>query len=174
MGNLKRSPSAYAQVKKNLPEGGMARLEALNELAVGLSDVTKNKVKTGVVKAMLDDLDKSNGFAAKLYDLAEKSPVGVSNTVRVTSNIAKMASKEKIPSVKAVDDLLMNPAFKKAFLEAANDPNSAAARNAQRILEKSKSYKQFINTRTPKVRGEISSLGLLPWLLAADDEEDQK
>ncbi len=173
MRDLKRSPSAYKQVKDNLPEGGMARLEALNELADGLADVSKNRVRTGVVKAMLDDLDKSNGFAAKLYNMADNSPVGVSNTVRIASNVAKMAAKERTPSVKAVDDLLLSPSFKKAFIEAANDPDGAAARQAERVLKGSKAYKEFLKTRDPKVEAEILSLGLIPWLLADNGEDNE-
>lgn len=173
MDELKRSPSAYKAVSSNLPEGGMKRLESLNTLARGLADVERKRTRTGIVKTMFDDFDKANGLAAKLYDIAEQSPIGVSNTVRLTSNIAKMATKEKNPTIQAVDNLISSSHFKKAFIEAANDPDGLAAKRAQRVLEQSKPYKDFVASKGPKVQASIASMGLIPWLVSDSETEEE-
>lgn len=170
-GSLKRSPQAYRALKDNLPDGGMQRLEDMNALAQGLADVSRNRIKTGIVKAFFDDFDKADGWAAKLYNAADNSPVGVSQTVRVASNIAKMAAKEKTPTIQAADNLLSSPAFKKAFVDYAKNPNDTG--KYAKVLERSETYKKYLKTQSKSNQSAISQAGIIPWLLIPGEDEKE-
>jgi hypothetical protein len=166
MNELKRSTAAYKLVDEALPPGGMDRLNSLHEISKGMTGVTKNRVKTGVVKAMLDDFDKTNGIAAKVYNLADKVdrlPV-VSQTARVVSNLARMASKEQTPAVESVDRLLASNQFKSMMNQVAIDPNGAKARAAQEAVKRTQVYKKFLESIHPTDAAQITASGLIGFL----------
>lgn len=169
---IKRSPTAYKAIKKALPDGGMRRLEALAELSNGLAAVSRNKVKTGIVATALKDFDKSDGFVAKLYNIAESSPVGVSNTMRLSASLAKMSMKEKTPAVDAADRLLRSPSFKKALIDAAKDPKKLNDQVNLKRLEKSDAYKRYMRSMPEPIRSEVASVGFIAWLLGQNPEEE--
>ena len=172
--SINRSSVTKNTLKEALPEGGIDRLESLAQISKGLSGVTSRRTRTGIVKALLDDFDKSNGLAAKLYSFADKAdavPVAGS-TVRVASNLAKMAAKDKTPVVESIDNLLNSTQFRKTLYETAANPESRKAKLLQAQLEQTKAYKDFVSKLGRADASAIASTGLIPFLVSDDEQRD--
>lgn len=170
---VKRSQTAKKAIADALPDGGIQRLEDLAEIAKGMAAVTGKRTRTGIAKVVLDDFDKANGLAAKLYGLAgaaENVP-GVSQAVRMTSRVVAAASKDKTKAVDAIDNLLASKEFKRAVYETARNPDGAKAKRFQRELQQTDIYKKFISSINSSSASAISAAGLIPYL-SRDEEED--
>lgn len=174
--NLRNSPRAYQAFSENLPEGGMKRLEAMAKISDGLQAVTKNRVRTGVTMTMLNEFDKSNGIAAKIYGLSENPVVdlipGAGGSVRLTSRIAEMASKRKTPAIQAADNLITSEVFQKAFIKTALNPDSMSATASQNALKRSSVYNMFVDKQDANTAASIASMGLIPWILSDNESQD--
>ncbi len=170
---LSRSPTNKQTLMKELPEGAEKRLDDLYLLAQGLANVTNNRVRTGAINSIFKKFDDADGIVAKLYGISDKvseSPVGfvVGPTTRVIANTAKMATKEKTPSIQAADELLASPEFRTAVLSMAEPAKKRAV--AMRKLENTEAYKKYMSSQNKTRLASISALGLVPFLNG--EEED--
>lgn len=175
--NLKRSPAATRALRDSLPEGGLERLNSLAQIAEGMTGVTKNRVRTGIVKAALDDFDKANGLAAKMYGLADKIDAVPGSSLsmlpqgtRLASSVVAAATRNKTPAVEAIDNLITSPAFKRFVVQAANDQAGTATKNMQSAIVKTDAYKNFIKRLPPSDAAQIASAGLIGFLFGGQEE----
>lgn len=172
---LGRSETNKRTLMSELPEGAEQRLDDLYQLAQGLANVTNNRVRTGVINSVFKDFDAADGLVAKLYGIADKvseNPVmaaSVGPTFRVMASTAKMATKEKTPAIQAADELLSSPEFKTAVLSAGLPEKRAAVAN--RRLAQTDAYKKYLQRQSQSRAAAISSMGLIPFLTAEDEEE---
>lgn len=175
-GELSSSPTNKKALIDNLPEGAGKSLDNLYLLTQGLANVTKNKKSTGIVPETLKQIDKTDGLVAKLFNITDKAanaPVigaAAGPTMRVVSNIAKMATKERTPAVQAADDLLASPEFKSAVL--ASTKEQKIAKIAEAKLKQTKEYKKYIQNQNKTRAASIASTGLIPFLMQ-DDSDDE-
>lgn len=173
---LGRSETNKRALMSELPEGAEQRLDDLFQLAQGLSNVTNNRVRTGVINSVFKDFDAADGIVAKLYGIADKvseNPVmaaSVGPTVRVMASTAKMATKERTPAIQAADELLSSPEFKTAVLSAGLPEKRAAIAN--RRLVQTDAYKKYLQSQSKTRAAAISSMGLIPFLTAEETEEE--
>lgn len=172
---LSRSETNKRTLMNELPEGAEARLDDLYLLAQGLSNVTNNRVRTGVVNSIFKQYDNADGFVAKLYNISNKAaetPVvgaAIGPAGRVIAATAKMAAKEKTPSIQAADELLASDAFRSAVLSM--DLPAKKRVRAMRRLESTDAYKKYLAAQNKTRAAQIASMGLIPFL--ASEEEDQ-
>ena len=157
-----------------LPEGAEKRLDDLYLLSQGLANVTNNRVRTGAINTVFKKFDDADGIVAKLYGLSDKvseSPVGMvmGPTTRVIANTAKMATKEKTPSIQAADELLASPEFRTAVLSLQEPAKKQAV--AMRKLENTEAYKKYIQKQSKARLASISSVGLIPFLAGEEEAE---
>lgn len=173
-GELSSSPTNKKALIDNLPEGVGKSLDNLYLLTQGLANVTKNKKSTGIVPETLKQIDKTDGLVAKLFNITDKAanaPIigaAAGPSMRVVSNIAKMATKERTPAVTAADDLLSSPEFKSAVLASTKDQKIAKIAEAK--LKQTKEYKNYIQNQNKTRAASIASTGLIPFLMQDDDE----
>lgn len=178
-GDLSRSPTNKKLLHDNMRPGAGARLDNIFKLSQGMQNVTNNIVKTGIVHDTFKDIDKTGGLIDKLYNTANRLDnipiVGAyagAPTLRVTSSILKMASKEKTPAIEAADDLLADPTFRTAVLDYQK--SGKATTPAQEKLKEKESYKNYLKAigYSAKDKAEIENIGLVPFLMQPADEEN--
>jgi len=171
---LSRSPTNKQTLMKELPAGAEKRLDDLYLLAQGLANVTNNRVRTGAINSIFKKFDDADGIVAKLYGISDKvseSPVGfvMGPTTRVIANTAKMATKEKTPSIEAADELLASPEFRTAVLSMAEPAKKRAV--AMRKLESTDAYKKYMQKQNKSRVASISAVGLVPFLTGEEEEQ---
>lgn len=171
---LGRSQSNKSALMSELPEGAEKRLDDLYLLAQGLSNVTNNRVRTGVVNSIFKNFEESDGLVAKLYNISEKAaetPIigaALGPTGRIIASTAKMAAKEKTPVIEAADNLLASPEFRTAVLSMDLPAKKRAA--AMKKLESTDSYKKYISSQSKARAAQIASVGLIPFLVSEEEE----
>lgn len=171
---LGRSQSNKAMLMSELPEGAEKRLDDLYLLAQGLSNVTNNRVRTGVVNSIFKNFEETDGLVAKLYNLSEKAseaPIvgaALGPTGRIIASTAKMAAKEKTPVIEAADNLLASPEFRTAVLSMDLPAKKRAV--AMKKLESTDSYKKYMSSQSKARAAQISSVGLIPFLVSEEEE----
>lgn len=171
---LGRSQSNKAMLMSELPDGAEKRLDDLYLLAQGLSNVTNNRVRTGVVNSIFKNFEETDGLVAKLYNLSEKAsetPIvgaALGQTGRIIASTAKMAAKEKTPVIEAADNLLASPEFRTAVLSMDLPAKKRAV--AMKKLESTDSYKKYMSYQSKARAAQISSVGLIPFLVSEEEE----
>ena len=172
---LSRSPTNKKTLMSELPEGAEQRLNDLYLLAQGLANVTNNNVKTGIINGVFKDFEKSDGIVAKLYNFSEKAQkaplvgAALGPTGRVIAATAKMAAQEKTPAIQAADELLSSPEFRTAVLSMDLPAKKRAV--AIKKLESTGSYKKYMSSQSKARAAQISSVGLIPFLVSEEEEE---
>jgi len=142
-GELSESPTNKAMLTKHLPDGAAKRLDDMYTMAQSLTNITKNKTKTGIIPDAMKDFNQTNGIVGKLYGFAQNAPMAPSATVRALGVVADIATKARTDAVKAADDLLASQTFRDAVLAADRGPK--IAKIAEERLKRSKVFKNFIN-----------------------------
>jgi hypothetical protein len=177
---LSKSPTNKRLLVNNLPAGAGKRLDDIYKLSQGMQNVTNRVVRTGIVHDAWKDFDKTEGLVAKLYNTADKidslpilGPAIGSPTLRLGSNILKLASKEKTPAIDAADNLLSDQAFRSAVLDYQKNRNPDSS--VQKNLKKSPAYRNYINFIGDGVDNGgalIEGAGLIPFLMQPSEEEE--
>ena len=171
---LSRSKTNKNTLMSQLPEGAEKRLDDLYLLSQGLANVTNNRVRTGAINTVFKKFDDADGIVAKLYGLSDKvqeSPAGMvmGPTTRIIANTAKMATKEKTPSIQAADELLASPEFRTAVLSLQEPAKKRAV--TMRKLENTDAYKKYMQKQSKARLASISSVGLIPFLAGEEEEK---
>jgi len=93
----------------------------------------------------------------------------VGPSARIIANTAKMATKEKTPSIQAADELLASPEFRTAVFSMSDAKNKRAA--AMKKLESTTAYKKYLQSQNKSRLASISSIGLIPFLAGEEEAE---
>lgn len=117
---LLRNKQSHAAVMTNLPPEARKQLSDLYRVSKGISAATRERITTGRLNAIKDELKPIDKFTGRLYKVARESALGatVGSAVgavagpgvgaAVASALAKGAKPE---AIKAVDKLLVSPEF---------------------------------------------------------------
>ncbi|WP_296946812.1 hypothetical protein [uncultured Massilia sp.] len=117
---LLKNKQSHLAVMTHLPPGARKQLSDLYRVSKGISAATRERITTGRLNAIKDDLKPIDNFTGRLYKTARESAVGatVGTTVgwalgpgagaAVASALSKGAKPE---AIKAVDKLLTSPEF---------------------------------------------------------------
>lgn len=171
-GELSESPTNKKMLTKHLPEGAKERLDDMYTMAQGLTNITRNKTRTGIIPDAFKNFDQADGLIGKLYGFSQKAAIAPSASVRAMGVVAELASKTKTKSIEAADNLLASPEFRTAVLSTNKGPK--VAKIAEARLKKTNAYKGYIdelnNTNSKKAINAISSQGLIGYLLSGEEE----
>lgn len=149
---LMRNRQAYAAVMGNLPLSARKQLHALYKVSNAISAASKERITTGRIQAVNDQLKDADTLVARLYDISKKAAVvapaeaaatmmgvpGAGMSAAVASALTKGA---KAPAAQAIDQLIVSP----EFIQLARTPAGGAAQAAAaRRLAASKSFRRFV------------------------------
>lgn len=174
-GELSSSPTNKKALTDNLPAGADKSLDNLYLLTQGLANINKNKIKTGIVPETFKQIDRTDSLVGRLFNIADKASAApvvgsvLGPGVRVVSNVAKMATKERTPAVQVADDLLASPEFRTAVL--AQTKEKKIANLAEARLKKTEAYKAYMKEQNKSRAASISALGLIPYLMNEDEDQ---
>lgn len=147
---LLRNKQAHAAVMSNLPAPARKQLSDLYRTASAISAATKERITTGRINAVTDELKGADGLVARLYDTAKRSSAGLAAEAVTTplgipgagvaAGIASAFTKGAKPSaIKAVDELIASP----AFIALAKQGTQAPTRGGKLRLVHSEVFKRF-------------------------------
>jgi hypothetical protein len=131
---LVKNKQSYTMLMANLPPEARKRMSDLYRVSKGISDATRERITTGRIMAVSEQLRGADTLMGNLFDLAKRSSVGAVAEVGTTAagmpgtglaaGIASALTKGKPNAMKAADALISSP----EFLAAARAGTPAAAR----------------------------------------------
>lgn len=148
---LLRNKQSYNAIMSNLPPAARKQLSDLYRVARSINASTRERITTGRVLAVKDDLKPADNLAARLYGVAKQSALGatVGSAVgavagpgvgaAVASALAKGAKPE---AIKAVDKLITSPEFVELAKKAAHGSAPEQKRATLRLVH-SAAWKKF-------------------------------
>ncbi len=134
---LLKNKQAHAALMSNLPPEARKQLSDLYRVSKGISSATRERITTGRIMAVQEELRGADNLMARVYDLAKRSAAGVAaeavtTTVGlpgagISAGIASALTKGKANTIKAADTLISSPEFTEAIRNAAaNGPRAGA------------------------------------------------
>ncbi len=169
---LQRNRQAYGAVMSNLPLEARKQLAALHRVSAGISAATRERITTGRIQAVKDELKGPDNLISRIYDVARRSSAGLAAEAVTTplglpgsglaAGIASALVKGKTDALKAADALISSQEFANATKRAIQEP----AKNAvtAKALARSPAFLRFmhaISGAAPDVSGGEG------WILSA-------
>lgn len=150
-GGLLENKQAYAAVMSNLPGSARKQLSDLYRVAKGVNLATRERITTGRIQAVREELQGADSLIGSLYDLAKRASGGAAAEAVTTSvglpgagiaaGIASALTRGAKPNVmKVVDSLIASPEFEQAVKQAATGEGQKAAAR----LAYSKPFNKFM------------------------------
>lgn len=146
---LLKNKQAHAMLMSNLPPEARKRFSDLYRVSKGISEATRERITTGRIMAVSEQLRGADTLMGNIFDLAKRSAGGAAAEVVTTSagmpgtglaaGIASALTKGKPNAMKAADALISSPEYL-AAVKAAGTPGADAA---ARRLAISKVFKDF-------------------------------
>jgi len=133
---LLKNKQAYTAVMSNLPQGSRKQLSDLYRFSRSVSLATKERITTGRIQAVLEELKGGEGLVSRVYGAAKHNVVSMAaGTVAgglagpgIGAAVASALSRgAKQSSVKAADALIASPEFQQAVKQAAKGKTKQAA-----------------------------------------------
>ena len=133
---LLKNKQAYAAVMSNLPPTAHKQLSDLYRVSKSIGMATKERITTGRIQAVTDELKGGESLLSRVYDEAKRNAISMgAGTVAggmlgpgVGSAIASALSRGAKPSaIKAADALIASPEFQQAVKQAASGESKQAA-----------------------------------------------
>lgn len=147
---LLRNKQAYAAVMSNLPPAARKQMSDLYRVSRGVSLATRERITTGRIQAVQQELQGADTLMSNLYGLAKRAAVGVPAEAAATAvgmpgaglsaGIASALTKGKPNALKAADTLISSPEFIQAAKAAGTPQQGAAAR----ALAYSRPFTKFV------------------------------
>lgn len=134
---LTRNKQAYAAVMSNLPAPARKQLSDLYRVARGVSSATRERITTGRIQAVQQELQGADTLMANLYGIAKRSagglaaeaitaPIGLPGA-GISAGIASALAKGKPNALKAADALIASPEFVQMTKAGGNQAAKASA-----------------------------------------------
>lgn len=172
--SLARNPAAMRRISENLPEGAAQRLKDLYVVAKGVRDASKERITTGRISSLFDNLDSANGTLSKMYGIGKKvaaaegatSAMGVPGVGAAGVLGGVLSASKKEPITKAADALLSSPQFKSAAIAYADTSAKSKAKIAiaEKALERSARYRRWLDMMPDETKRQIARVGLITYL----------
>lgn len=146
---LLKNKQAYAAVMSNLPPAARKQLSDLYRVSKSIGMATKERITTGRIQAVTEELKGGEGLLSRVYDAAKRNAISMgAGTVAggmlgpgVGAAIASALSRGAKPSaMKAADALIASPEFQQAVKQAATGETKQAATR----LAYSKPFTKFV------------------------------
>lgn len=148
---LMRNRQAYTAVMSNLPLSARKQMHALYKVSNAISAASKERITTGRIQAVNEQLKDADTLVARLYEIGKRSAVAVPAEIVSTSvgmpgagmsaAIASALSKgAKAPAAQAIDQLIVSP----EFIQLAKAPAGPAKEAAAKRLSRSQAFRRFV------------------------------
>lgn len=147
---LLKNKQAYTALMSNLPPAARKQLSDLYRVAKGISQASKERITTGRIQAVTDELKGADSLMSNIYGLAKRSVAGAAVEAVTTplgmpgagisASIASALTKGKPSALKAADALISSPEFNEAVKQAAKGESKKAALR----LAYSKPFTKFV------------------------------
>lgn len=118
---LLRNKKAYTALMSNLDRPSRKQLSDLYRVSKGISDATRERITTGRIQAVTQELQGADTLMGNLYSLAKRSAVGAAAEAITTpmglpgagisAGLASALTRGKPSVLKATDELISSPEF---------------------------------------------------------------
>lgn len=153
---LLRNKQAYTAIMSNLPQSARKQLSDLYRVSNGIRQASKERITTGRINSVIDQLKPAESLAGRLYDVAKHNAAAASagtalSAVGLPGAGAAVASAlargPKPAAINAVDKIIASP----EFVNLAKQAGTKGEKRATLRLVHSKPFKQFIHAaKNPK------------------------
>lgn len=168
---LLQNKQAYNALMANLPAGSRKRLSDLYRVSNGIRKATRERITTGRIQAVREELRGADTLLGNIYDVAKRSMGGAAAEAVTTplglpgagmaAGISSALTKGRTDTLKAADQLISSP----EFIQMASEGTEAAAKR----FTNTPAWKRFF-----KAMGEPTELSNPEqWVLGAFQSQRQ-
>lgn len=149
---LLENKQAYAALMTNLPQSSRKQLSDLYRVSSNISKATRERITTGRIQAVQQELQGADTLLANIYGIAKRAAIGLPIEAATTSvglpgagiasGLTAALTKGKPNTLKAADDLISSPEFQRLAVETVKTNNQPSKAAIKAVLI-SKSFKKF-------------------------------
>jgi hypothetical protein len=168
---LLNNKKAYNAIMSNLPQSSRKQLSDLYRVSKGISSSGKERIMTGRIQAVRDELKGADTLIGNIYDAAKRSSVGLAAEAVTTplgipgagiaSGISSALTKGKSDTLKAADALISSP----EFIEMTRTGTKDQAKK----LTKTSAFSKFMNSLTEDQKPSNPE----QWIISAFQSQQQ-
>lgn len=183
--SLSRKQAAKSRLMANLPAGAPKRLESIYQVSKGIRQADAAKFETGVVVEKMKDIESSDGWVSKIYNISKgvaaaegvSSAVGFPGAGTVGVLATAMAKGKGEPLMEAADAMISSPEFKNYMIQYAGQSVKAKAKQAiaEKALMKTAKYQKWLDSLPSDTKRNVLRSGLTGYLDGQQyTQEDQR
>ena len=179
MRELETSPTAKAALYKHLPENTQKSLDNFYTLANATYKANKENITTGKISTFFPDqrgfLTKMMGKAAATMAASKAGMAGVQATDAIGDFL-----RNQTPSANKANDFISSSHFQNMMKEAVRDgvhegaALSAKTKKIEDVTKRSDRYKKWADTLDGNQKADLASLGLVNYLMQADEVTEEE
>ncbi len=149
---LLANKQAYAALMANLPQPARKQLSDLYRVASNVSKATRERITTGRIQAVQQELQGADNLLTNIYGVAKRAAVGLPIEAATTavglpgagiaSGLAAALTKTKPGALKAADELISSPEFQRLAVETVSTGNQPSKATVKAVLM-SQSFQKF-------------------------------
>jgi hypothetical protein len=149
---LLANKQAYAALMANLPQPARKQLSDLYRVSSNVSKATRERITTGRIQAVQQELQGADNMLSNIYGLAKRAAVGVPIEAAtslvglpgagIASGLTAALTKGKTNALKAADDLIASPEFQRLAVEAVSTNSNPSKATVKAVLM-SQSFRRF-------------------------------
>jgi len=178
---LLKNRQSHAAVMHHLPSEARKQLSDLYRVSKGISAATRERITTGRLNAIKDELKPIDHFAGRVYGIAKQSALGatVGSAVGAVAGpgvgaafASALAKGAKPEAIKAVDKLLTSPEFTELARRTAHGVRPEQQDAIRRFVQ-SPGWRRFAHVMKMPGNGTASQRWVTQALQAERADEDQ-
>jgi hypothetical protein len=149
---LLANKQAYAALMANLPQPARKQLSDLYRVASNVSKATRERITTGRIQAVQQELQGADNLLTNIYGVAKRAAVGLPIEAAtsavglpgagIASGLAAALTKTKPGALKAADELISSPEFQRLAVETVSTGNQPSKATVKSVLM-SQSFQKF-------------------------------
>jgi hypothetical protein len=149
---LLANKQAYAALMANLPQPARKQLSDLYRVASNVSKATRERITTGRIQSVQQDIQGADNLLANIYGVAKRAAVGLPIEAATTavglpgagiaSGLAAALTKGKTNALKAADDLIASPEFQRLAVNSVSNNNNPSKSTVKSVFM-SQSFQRF-------------------------------
>jgi len=140
---LLANKQAYTALMSNLPLAARKQLSDLYRVSSNISKATRERITTGRIQAVQQELQGADGLLATIYGTAKRSAIGLPIEVvssffglpgaGVAAGLSSALTKGKPNVLKAADALISSPEFQRLAVETVTSRGNPSPQSVRRL-----------------------------------------